>query len=133
MIFVDTSVLLDTVTNDPVWENWSHRQLDAASLRDRLVINPVVYAELSAAFKQIDELEAVLARVDIAIAEMSRPALFLAGQAFKSYRRRGGMRTTILPDFFVGAQAVVLGAPLITRDVRRYRSYFPIIELVSPK
>jgi predicted nucleic acid-binding protein len=74
----------------------------------------------------------MLATADIAIADMLRSALFLAGQAFKTYRQRGGLRTGVLPDFFIGAHAAVLGAPLITRDTARYRTYFPTVELIAP-
>jgi predicted nucleic acid-binding protein len=133
MILIDTNVLLDVVTNDPAWADWSQQQLDAAALRDRLAINPVVYAEFGSQFRRIEDLDDMLAYADIAVADMPRPALFLAGQAFKTYRRRGGMRTGVLPDFFIGAQAAVLGAPLITRDAGRYRSYFPTVELVAPE
>ncbi len=133
MIFVDTNVLLDVVIDDAAWADWSQQQLNAAVLRDRLAINPVVYAEFSSRFAKIDDLDAMLASVEIAVAEMTRAALFLAGQAFKTYRRRGGPRTSVLPDFFIGAQAAVLRAPLITRDAGRYRSYFPTVELVTPE
>jgi predicted nucleic acid-binding protein len=133
MIFVDTNVLLDVVADDPVWADWSQQQLNAATLRDRLAINPVVYAEFSSRFTRIEDIDALLASVDIAVAEMSRAALFLAGQVFKTYRRRGGQRTSVLPDFFIGAQAAALGAPLITRDARRYRSYFPTVDLFTPE
>jgi predicted nucleic acid-binding protein len=133
MILVDTNVLLDVVTNDPTWADWSQQQLNSAALRDRLAINPVVYAELSSRFARVEDLDDVLAGVAVTIAEMSRPALFLAGQAFKSYRSRGGLRTSILPDFFIGAQAAAIVATLITRDTRRYRSYFPTVELVAPE
>ncbi len=133
MIFVDTNVLLDVVIDDPTWADWSQQQLNAAALRDRLAINPVVYAEFSSRFAKIEDLDAMLASVEIAVAEMTRAALFLAGQAFKTYRRRGGPRTSVLPDFFIGAQAAVLGAPLITRDASRYRSYFPMVKLVAPE
>ncbi len=132
MILIDTNVLLDVVTDDPVWKGWSQGQLDAAGLRDRLAINPVVYAELSGAFVRIEELEAMLELASVDIAEMPRVALFLAGQTFQAYRRRGGTRTNVLPDFFIGAHAAVLGAPLITRDASRYRSYFPTVELIAP-
>ena len=132
MIFVDTNVLLDVVTRDPVWLEWSKPQLDAAALRDRVAINPVVYAELSAGFAVIEQVEAVLATAGIAVVQMTRPELFMAGRVFQQYRRRGGSRTGVLPDFFIGAQAAVLGAPLITRDAARYRSYFPTIELIAP-
>ena len=133
MILVDTNVLLDVLTDDPAWANWSQQQLNAAALRDRLAINPVVYAEVSSRFDQIEDLDAMLTSAGLAVAEMSRSTLFFAGHVFKAYRRRGGARTSILPDFFIGAQAAVLGAPLITRDVRRYRTYFPTIELIVPE
>jgi predicted nucleic acid-binding protein len=133
MIFVDTNVLMDVTSNDPVWFNWSMQQLDAASLRNRLVINSVVYAELSIGFVAPEEVDAVLATVEVGIIEIPRRALFLAGMAFRDYRRRGGGKTGVLPDFFIGAHAAVLGAPLITRDTARYRSYFPSVELVAPE
>jgi predicted nucleic acid-binding protein len=132
MIFVDTNVLVDVVTNHPVWSAWSLQRLEAASLRDRLMVNPVVYSELSIGFVKPEEVDAVLATTEIGIAEMPRAALFLAGKVFRDYRRRGGTRTGVLPDFFIGAHAAVLGAPLITRDVGRYRTYFPTVELVVP-
>jgi len=132
MILADTNVLLDVVTDDPVWEDWSQRQLDDAVLRDRLAIVPVVYAELSGAFVRYEEVDAFLGGTGIDLIEMPRQALFLACQVFKTYRSRGGPRTNALPDFFIGAQAVVLGAPLITRDIARYRTYFPTVELIAP-
>ena len=92
----------------------------------------MVYAEFSSRFTRIEDIDALLAVCGHHVAEMSRPALFLAGQAFKTYRRRGGHRASVLPDFFIGAHAAALGAPLITRDARRYRSYFPTVELIAP-
>jgi hypothetical protein len=133
MILVDTNALLDVVTRDPEWAEWSKRQLDAAALRDQLAINPVVYAELSAGFETIEQVEVVLGLVGITVVQMTRPALFLAGRVFQEYRRRGGIRTGVLAVFFIGAQAAVIGATLITRDVSRYRSYFPTVELVAPE
>ena len=132
MILVDTNVLLDVVTDDPLWADWSQQQLNAATLRDRLAINPMVYAEFASRFTRIEDIDVLLESVDIVVAEMPRSALFLAGQVFKAYRDRGGPRTSVLPDFFIGAHATVVGAPLLTRDPRRYRSYFPTIELVTP-
>jgi len=132
MILVDTNVLLDVVTHDPAWAEWSKRQLDAAALRDQLAINPVVYAELSAGFTMIEQVETVLGLAGITIVQMSRPALFMAGRVFQEYRKRGGNRAGVLPDFFIGAQAAALSASLITRDASRYRSYFPTIELITP-
>jgi predicted nucleic acid-binding protein len=132
MILVDTNVLLDVVTRDPDWADWSKRQLEAAALRDQLAINQVVYSELSAGFTAIEQVEEVVGLVGITIVQMSRPALFMAGRVFQEYRRRGGSRTGVLPDFFIGAQAAVLSAQLITRDAGRYRSYFPTVELIAP-
>jgi predicted nucleic acid-binding protein len=133
MILVDTNVLLDVVTDDAVWEDWSQRQLDAAVLRDRLAIIPVVYAELSGAFVRHEEVDVFLDGTGIDVVEMPRQALFLASQVFKKYRGRGGPRTSVLPDFFIGAQAAVVDAPLITRDAARYRTYYPTVELIAPE
>jgi predicted nucleic acid-binding protein len=122
---VDTNVLLDLVTNDPIWADWSLRQLEAASLRGRLAINDMVYAELSVRFGEIEDLDEFLTNIGLAIAPIPRAALFLAGKTLSNYRARGGPQTSILPDFFIGAHAAVLDVPLLTRDVRRYRTYFP--------
>lgn len=134
MVLVDTNVLLDVVEDDPVWGDWSQGQLDAASLRGDLCINPVVYAELSMAFERIEELEGVVAAAGLAMVEVPREALFLAGKAFLRYRRRGRTAAVrnVLPDFFIGAHAAVSGLPILTRDVGRYRAYFPTVELITP-
>lgn len=132
MVLVDTNVLLDVVTSDPQWADWSQHQLEAAAVRDRLAINAVVYAELSIGFRRIEEVEALLTATRIGIEEIPREALFLAGKAFQRYKSRGGARTGVLPDFFIGAHAAVLGMPLLTRDARRYADYFPKLELLAP-
>ncbi len=132
MVLIDTNVLLDIVTNHPQWADWSQRQLEAAALKDQLAINAVVYAELSIGFRRIEEVEAVLRKTQIVIEEIPREALFLAGKAFQRYKARGGTRTGVLPDFFIGAHATVLGIALLTRDARRYRDYFPKLELLAP-
>ena len=132
MTLVDTNVLLDLVTDDAIWADWSIRQLDAATLRGPLAINDVIYAELSVRFATIEVLEAVLHDAGVAMEPMPRPALFLAGKAFQRYRAAGGRRTGVLPDFFIGAHAAVACLALLTRDARRYRSYFPTIDLVAP-
>jgi predicted nucleic acid-binding protein len=132
MTLVDTNVLLDVVTADPLWADWSIRQLDTAALQGPLVINDVVYAELSVRFAAIEDLNAVLDESGIELAAIPRAALFLAGKVFHRYRAAGGTRTGVLPDFFIGAHAVVSRLNLLTRDARRYRSYFPAIELVIP-
>lgn len=129
---VDTNVLFDVVTDDPTWADWSVRQLEVQALRERLVINPVIYAELSVGFDRIEEVDAFLVGTGIEVDEMPRTALFLGGKAFQSYRARGGTKTGVLPDFFIGAHAVVEGVGLLTRDVGRYRSYFPKIRLITP-
>ena len=129
---VDTNILLDLVTNDPKWADWSVGQLDAASLKGSLAINDVVYAELSVRFATIEALDTVLVETGITIATIPRPALFLAGKVFQRYRAAGGTRTGVLPDFFIGAHAAVTGMTLLSRDPQRYRRYFPKIELVTP-
>ncbi len=132
MTFVDTNVLLDVLTDDPVWARWSLGQLDAAALRGRVAINAVVYAELSVRFERIEDLDAVVAQAGLIVESIPRAALFLAGKAFQHYRAAGGARTAVLPDFFIGAHAAVDGVPLLTRDTRRYRTYFPSLALIAP-
>jgi hypothetical protein len=129
---VDTNILLDLFTNDANWAAWSIRQLDAATLKGGLTINDVVYAELSVRFATIEVLDAALDEGGIAISPMPRAALFLAGKVFQRYRVAGGAKTGVLPDFFIGAHAAVSRLPLLTRDLGRYQTYFPTVELVSP-
>lgn len=99
---------------------------------DRLVINDVVYAELSVRYAQIEDLETMIEQVSLSVEPIPRDALFLAGKTYKAYRESGGVRTGVLPDFFIGAHAAVAGAALLTRDVRRYRTYFPGVKLITP-
>jgi predicted nucleic acid-binding protein len=129
---VDTNVLLALLTNDPIWADWSVRQLDKLSLQKKLIVKPVVYAELSVGFDRTEEVDAALAQVGIELIEIPRAALFLAGKAFAKYRARRDTRTGLLPDFFIGAHAVVEGTALLTRDNQRYRSYFPTLTLITP-
>lgn len=129
---VDTNVLLDLVTDDPAWADWSIQQLDAAALQGQLLISDAVYAELSVRFETIETLDALLGEAGITLAPMTRPALFLAGKVFRRYRLAGGARTGVMPDFFIGAMAAVTGLPLLTRDAGRYRTYFPTVELITP-
>ena len=131
MILVDTNVLLDVFQADAHWANWSERQLEAAGYRSKLCINPVVYAEASVTFREIEVFEAALRTLDLALVEIPREALFLAGKAFLRYRRRGGSRAGVLPDFLIGAHAAVAGIPVLTRDAGRYRTYFPGVELIG--
>ncbi len=132
MLLVDTNVILDVVTDDPQWATWSQSQLEAASLKYTLIINPVIYAELSIAYARIEELEAMLVHARLRLEPVPREALFLAGRAFLKYRRRKGGKSSVLPDFFIGAHAAVADIPLLTRDVRRYRTYYPSLQLISP-
>jgi len=132
VIFVDTNVLLDLVTDDPDWAGWSQQQLDHAAARDDLTINDIVYAELSIGYERMEELDAMIQTAGLTIAAIPRPALFLAGKAFQRYRSAGSRKTGVLPDFIVGAHAVIADAALITRDAARYRSYFPGIALIAP-
>lgn len=132
MIFVDTNVLLDVVQDDPVWADWSQQRLDAAGAVDQLAINEVVYAELAVGYQDMDALDAMIAQAELVVMPMSRTALFVAGKVYGRYRVAGGIRTGVLPDFFIGAQALVDEATLLTRDVRRYRTYFPGLQLIAP-
>lgn len=131
-VFVDTNVLLDLVTDDPQWADWSEQQLDAAAMRGALLVNDIVYAELSVRFASIESLDAFIAAAGLSLTSMPRAALFLAAKAFQTCRSAGGARTGVLPDFFIGAHAAVEGLPLLTRDTQRYRSYFPKLVLIAP-
>ncbi len=132
MLLVDTNVLLDLFEDDPRWAEWSLRQLRAQAQVHQLFINPVIYAEVSLAFDSVKELDETIERMGLAIEEVPRPALFLAGRAFLKYRRARGTRTNVLADFFIGAHASVVGCAILTRDGRRYRNYFPQVPLVTP-
>jgi predicted nucleic acid-binding protein len=129
---VDTNVLLDLVTNDRDWADWSLARLEDAALEGPLLINDIVYAETSIRFDRIEDLDATLAAARIKLAPAPRPALFLAGKTFRRYRAAGGTRTGVLPDFFIGAHAAIEGWPLLTRDTNRYRTYFPQVTLIAP-
>lgn len=133
MTLVDTNVLLDLVTDDAAWADWSQRQLEAAAIRGPVLINDVVYAELSVGFLRVEELEDALATALIETAPSPREALFLAGKMFPRDRGCGGLRTGVLPDFLIGAHAAVAQLALLTRDVGRYRTYFPTVQLIAPK
>lgn len=131
LFLADSNVLLDVATEDPVWADWSQDKLDAAARLGRVVINPMIYAELSLAYDNIETLDLILAEADIELLELPRAALFLAGRVFRQYRRRGGGRTSILPDFFIGAHAAVEAMTLITRDSRRH-AWFPTVLRIAP-
>ncbi len=132
MLLVDTNVLVDVLEDDPRWADWSIDQLRAQSKIHLLLINPIIYAELSLTFSRVEALDKTIESMGLALKELPRPALFLAGKAFALYRRNGGKKSNVLADFFIGAHAAVLGCPLLTRDAQRYRSYFPSVELITP-
>jgi predicted nucleic acid-binding protein len=129
---VDTNVLFDVLYDDPVWADWSTLQLAVATLRGAVAINDIVYAELSVRFATIEALDETVAEMGLVMAPTPRSALFMAAKVFERYGARGGARTSILPDFIVGAHATVLDVPLLSRDTRRYRTYFPRLALVTP-
>lgn len=133
MIFVDTNVILDVATFDPNWAIWSLDQLELASASGPLLINEIVYAELSVGYILIEELDDLVEKLELEMVQIPRSALFLAGKAYHKYRQSGGTRTGVLPDFFIGAHAAVLQVPVLTRDVARYRAYFPTVRLIAPQ
>jgi predicted nucleic acid-binding protein len=132
-ILVDSNVLLDVITEDPNWAAWSSATLEEQSEENLLAINALIYAEVSIRFERIEELEAALPSSLVERLPVPWEAAFLAGKCFLQYRRRGGTKRSTLPDFFIGAHASVLGIPLITRDVARYRTYFPRLRLIAPE
>jgi len=131
-VLVDSNVLLDVLTSDPVWGEKSERALEECGDRHVLAINSVIYAEVSVGFDRIEDVEAALPPDMIERLEIPWEAAFLAGKCFLRYRRLGGSRTAPLPDFFIGAHAAVEGLTLLTRDVARYETYFPRVRLMVP-
>jgi predicted nucleic acid-binding protein len=131
-VLIDSNVLLDLMTEDPRWFSWSAKALTNAAETLRLVINPIIYAEVSIRYSRIEDLNAALPKAMIDREPIPYEAAFLAGKAFRVYRRRGGTKRSTLPDFFVGAHASVAGYSLLTRDATRYRTYFPKLPLIAP-
>lgn len=131
-VLVDSNIILDILTEDPTWFSWSSGALAYQADTNTLIINPVIYAEMSIRFATIEELEEVLDPLVFRKEPIPWEAAFLAGKVFLKYKRGGGSRTTPLPDFFIGAHALVAGIPLLTRDRRRYRRYFPTLKLIAP-
>lgn len=129
---VDSNVLLDLMTEDAQWSAWSADTLAEVADRSRLVVNPMIYAEVSVRYSRIEDLEDALPPSFFTREAIPYEAAFLAGKCFLDYRRRGGSRTSPLPDFFIGAHAAVAGYALLTRDATRYRTYFPRLELIAP-
>lgn len=131
-VLVDSNVLLDIIMEDPVWLDWSGGKLAEIGDIAPLAINPIVYAEVSAGFDRAEEADERLPERDYARLPLPWPAAFLAGQAFVAYRRAGGERRSPMPDFYIGAHALVDNLPLLTRDPSRYRTYFPKLDLIAP-
>lgn len=131
-VLIDTNVLLDLMTEDARWLAWSAQALERAADRHRLVINPVIYAEVSIRYSRIEDLDAALPKTMLDREAIPYEAAFLAGKVFLAYRRRGGPRRSPLPDFFIGAHAAVAGHLLMTRDPARYRTFFPKLSLIAP-
>lgn len=130
--FVDSNILLDVFQDDPVWGGWSNAQLVSALDDGPCAINAIVYAEASINFAKIDDFNAALRTLQASIEEIPLDAAFVAGKAFQAYRRDGGPRHTLLPDFVIGAHAAVRGYTLLTRDARRYKAYFPKLKMIAP-
>jgi predicted nucleic acid-binding protein len=129
---VDSCVLIDVLADDPAWANWSLEQLDRCGSQGSLIVNPLIVAEISPRFERASDLEAALAQLPLQRQPLPWDAAFLAGQAFKIYRQTQGLKTSPMPDFYIGAHALVAGLQLLTRDTARYRSYFPRLALVAP-
>jgi predicted nucleic acid-binding protein len=132
MILVDSNVIIDVLTGDPAWQGWSEAALSEAADHDDVGINPIIYAEIASGFASIKDLDRRLDPGVFRRLPLPYEAGFIAGRAFVEYRRRGGARTSPLPDFYIGAHAAVSGLRLLTRDARRYASYFPKVSLISP-
>jgi len=131
-VLVDSNVILDVATSDSTWTEWSEDALDKAASEAVLVINPLIYAEVSVGFARIEELEEALPAELFRRDPLPYEAAFLAGKCFLDYRRRGGLRTSTLPDFYIGAHAAIEGFRLLTRDAARYRTYFPTLDILAP-
>jgi len=131
-ILVDSNVILDIVTEDKKWFLWSSQALAKYAETHTLVINPIIYAEVSVGFDRIEDVEEVLPSAFFLRDPIPWETAFLAARCFLAYRRRGGKKSSTLPDFFIGAHAAVVGIPLLTRDIARYRTYFPKLKIITP-
>jgi predicted nucleic acid-binding protein len=132
-LLVDSNVILDVFTDDPVWADWSESMLERYSVTHSIYINPIIYSEISIGFTRIEELEEIIEDCGFQVRQIPREALFLAGKVFLQYRRAKGSKRSPLPDFYIGAHAAVEGMALLTRDVPRFQTYFPSVEMIHPK
>ncbi len=131
MVLVDSNVLIDVLTDDPVWQEWSSEQLARLGNTRQLAINPLIFAEIAMAYPDQAELDAALPATLVRL-PLPYSAAFMAGRAFLEYRRRGGTRRSPLPDFYIGAHAAAEGHAIVTRDSSRYRTYFPDVTVIAP-
>lgn len=132
MILVDSNILLDILTIDPRWYDWSSSKLSLIAESHELIINDIIYTEISIGFDRIEDLEETFSGDFFKIMPIPKEALFLAGKTFLQYKSNNGSKNSVLPDLFIGAHASVLGIPLITRDTSRYKTYFPKLQLITP-
>ncbi len=132
MILVDSNVIFDLLDNDPQWCAWSGAQLQRWAQLDQMAVNAIVYAEISPRYRSEAKVDELLKELKLDFAAIPRPAAFLAGKAHFLYRQRGGAKTNVLSDFFIGAHATVTGCSILTRDTRRYATYFPTVTLIAP-
>jgi len=132
-LLIDSNVILDVFEDDPTWAEWSEAKLETYSATHSLFVNPVIYAEVSVGFNRIEELEAAMQGCGFQMLQLPREALFLAGKVFVKYKKRKGAKTSPLPDFFIGAHAAVAELDLLTRDVSKFKTYFPTINIISPE
>ncbi len=132
MVLVDVNVHLDLTTRDPVWFQWSSSKISDCRSNGMLVINPIIYAEIANAFLKEEELDRYISPIDFVRQPLPWEAAYLAAQAFRAYRQRGGVKSSPMPDFYIGAHAYVAGLTLLTRDAARYQTYFPNVPLISP-
>ncbi len=128
-VLVDSNIIIDIVRKDPHWFEWS---IDTLTGIEKARVNPIIYAEICYQETSAEEVDHILQVLRIGYEELPRQALYLALQAFREYRKRGGNKTAPLPDFFIGAHAAASGVPLLTRDVKRYQSYFPTVDIICP-
>jgi len=131
-VMVDSNIILDIVTEDTNWFHWSSQTLAFYADTHIFIINPIIYSEISVGFEKMDEVDAILPPAHFRRMPIPWEAAFSAGKSFLQYRKRSGTKRSPLPDFFIGAHAEFLKIPLITRDVARYRTYFPELTLISP-
>lgn len=133
MILIDTNILFDLATDDSEWFDWSQDALQVAAGYGPLYINAIIYAELSARYESHEMVDEFIEIAGVELIHLPRQAAFLAAKAFSQYRRKGGAKTGVLSDFFIGAHAAVLDIPILTRDLGRYRTYFPTLKLITPQ